>query len=178
MLPCLVWATECHAVSLLSLWEILSYTTFCSNLPSTKCLVQFIRLSIAYLKWDEFLYILHFNSVLWRQGCSTLILRRYCTIQQFSRGGASALHYGTAVLATIFLMQGCCVATYYSSQWPYDARDLVNWQGLGWGGMTGTYSSITWLKMVPPEIVWKVLLMGPFKSLSAKDLVISRDLLW
>ena len=159
MLPCLVWATECHAVSLLSLWEILSYTTFCSNLPSTKCLVQFIMLSIAYLKWDEFLYILHFNSVLWRQGCSTLILRRYCTIQQFSRGGASALHYGTAVLATIFLMQGCCVATYYSSQCYSMMQNLeIDRDLLGWGGIHVK----TWLKIVPLEIVWIVLLMEPF----------------
>ena len=63
------------------------------------------------IKWNAFLYILHSNSVLWRQGCRTAILRRYCTIQR-----ASALRYGTAVLATIFLMQGCCVATYNSSQ--------------------------------------------------------------
>ena len=86
-------------------------TTFCSILLSTKCLVQFIMLSIVYLKWDEFLYILHSDSVLWRRGCHTVILRRYCTTQKFSGGGALALPYGTAVLATIFLVQGCCVAT-------------------------------------------------------------------
>ena len=44
---------------------------------------------------------------------------------QFSRGGASALLYGTAVLATIFLMQGCCVATYYSSQCYSMVQNLV-----------------------------------------------------
>ena len=48
LLLCLVWAAEHLGVSLLSLWEI---HTFCNNVLSTKCLVQFIMLSIVYLKW-------------------------------------------------------------------------------------------------------------------------------
>ena len=44
------------------------------------------------------------------QHCNTT--REVGTIQQFSEGGALALRYGTAVPATIFMMQGCYIATY------------------------------------------------------------------
>ena len=69
------------------------------------------------VKWDE-LFLFTFCILIQYYGGETATLQYSGgTVQvQFSGGEALALHYGTAVLATIFLMQGCCVATYYSSQ--------------------------------------------------------------
>ena len=71
-----------------------------------------------HLKWDE-LFMFTFCILIQYYGGGAAALQYSggtVQVQQFSGGGALALHYGTAVLATIFLMQGCCVATYYSSQ--------------------------------------------------------------
>ena len=71
-----------------------------------------------HLKWDELFSFIFCILIQYYGGRAAALQYSGGTVQvqQFSGGGALALHYGTAVLATIFLMQGCCVATYYSSQ--------------------------------------------------------------
>ena len=101
-----------------------------------------------------------------------------------SGGGAAALHYLCCSMLEVGLqhrMQGYCVATYCSTVVTIWHKRLGNWQGLTkmrWNDRSISSSSITWLKVVPWKCMEYYYSWDHFKSMSARDLVISRDVLW